>query len=120
MNEQRGYRQFQPEERVLLAAYAQEGASVRESARRLGRYLSTVSRELRRNGVAGAGYASKAAQVAAMRRRIAARPAGQAGARERAVGRGRRAAGLAVVAAADRRHTCVACGQMTVTDRSRT
>lgn len=75
MNERRGYRQFQPEERVLLAAYAQEGTSVRESARRLSRCPSTVSRELRRNGLAGKGYVSKAAQVAATRRRIAARPA---------------------------------------------
>lgn len=75
MNERRGSRQFQPEERVLLAAYAREGASVRETARRLGRCPGTVSRELRRNGVTGAGYASKSAQVAATRRRIAARPA---------------------------------------------
>lgn len=56
---------------MLLAAYTQEGAS----ARRLGRCPGRVSRELRRNGVAGAGYASKAAQVAATRCRIVARPA---------------------------------------------
>lgn len=61
MNERRGYQQVQPEERVLLAAYRQKDATVRESACQLGRCPSTLSRELRRNGLVGAGYASKAA-----------------------------------------------------------
>lgn len=61
MNKVCGYRQLQPEERVLLAAYRQHGFGVREAARRLGRPPSTVSREWRRIALPDSGYASSSA-----------------------------------------------------------
>jgi len=74
MTTERRYEQFQVEERVLLAAYRREGKRIRESARCLGRSASTVSRELRRNTVAGLNYGSTTAQRLTQARRIEARP----------------------------------------------
>lgn len=68
------YKQFQAEERVLLAAYHRDGKSIREIARCLGRSASTVSRELRRNTVVGLGYGATTAQHLAQARRIDAQP----------------------------------------------
>jgi|TARA_R100000750_G_scaffold61317_1_gene52095 transposase, IS30 family len=74
MNKVSGYRQLQPEERVLLAAYRQHGFGVREAARRLGRPPSTVSREWRRNALPDSGYASSSAQRLCVSRRLDRRP----------------------------------------------
>ncbi len=74
MTTERSYEQFQVEERVLLAGYRLEGTSIRESARRLGRSASSVSRELRRNTVSGLGYGSVTAQRLTEHRRIESRP----------------------------------------------
>lgn len=45
----KSYKHLCRDERVLLAAYRQDGLSIREVARRLGRSPSTISRELKRN-----------------------------------------------------------------------
>jgi IS30 family transposase len=74
MTTERSYKQFQVEERVLLAGYRLDGKSIRESARCLGRSASSVSRELRRNTVAGLGYGSTTAQRLTAHRRIESRP----------------------------------------------
>jgi IS30 family transposase len=66
------YKHLQPEDRVTIASLKQQGRSVRAIARTLGRPASTVSRELRRNAVAGVGYASTPAQKASRARRAAA------------------------------------------------
>jgi IS30 family transposase len=67
------YKQLQPEERVTISSLKQQGRGVRTIARALGRPASTISRELRRNAMAGKGYASVPAQEAACARRVAAR-----------------------------------------------
>ena len=59
------------EERVRIEAMAQAGVGAAEAARRLGRHLVTVQRELRRNGGPG-GYDAEAAQAGSCAR--AARP----------------------------------------------
>jgi IS30 family transposase len=66
------YKHLQPEDRVTIASLKQQGYSVRAIARTLGRPASTVSRELRRNTVAGIGYASTPAHKASRARRAAA------------------------------------------------
>ena len=66
------YKHLQPEDRVTIASLNQQGQGVRAIARTLGRPASTVSRELRRNAVAGIGYASAPAQKASRARRAAA------------------------------------------------
>ena len=71
------YKQLQPEDRVTIASLKQQGQGVRAIARTLGRTASTVSRELRRNAVAGIGYASTPAHKAVHARRAAARPRGK-------------------------------------------
>ena len=50
------------EERVRIEAMAHAGVSAAEAARRLGRHLVTVQRELGRNGGPG-GYDAEAAQA---------------------------------------------------------
>ena len=67
------YTQLQPEERITLASLHQQGFSQRAIAKLLGRSASTISRELRRNRCES-GYASRPAQLACERRRLAARP----------------------------------------------
>jgi len=60
---------------VVIASLRLQGKGVRETARTLGRPASTVSRELRRNSVAPAGYSSqRAMELHALRRRAARRP----------------------------------------------
>ena len=59
------------EERVRIEAMAQAGVGAAEAARRLGRHLVTVQRELGRNGGPG-GYGAEAAQAGSCAR--AARP----------------------------------------------
>jgi IS30 family transposase len=66
------YKQLQPEDRVTIASLKQQGQDVRASGRTLGRPASTASRELRRNAVAGVGYASTRAQKASRSQRAAA------------------------------------------------
>lgn len=63
-----GYRRLAFEERCQIAALSKEGLSMGAIARRLGRAVSTVSRELARNG-AKHGYEAKAAQARAAARR---------------------------------------------------
>jgi Transposase and inactivated derivatives, IS30 family len=74
MDKVSGYRQLQPEERVLLAAWRQQRLGVREAARRLGRPPSTVSREWLRNACPELGYASASAQRLCVARRRDRRP----------------------------------------------
>src|SRR5262245_58181342 len=69
------YEQLRPEERVAIASMRLHGKGVREMARAIGRSASTISRELRRNGSAEAGYSSQQAMTLhALRRRAARRP----------------------------------------------
>jgi len=71
----RKYGQLRPEERVAIASLRLQGKGVRETALAIGRSASTVSRELRRNATAQAGYNSQEAIAAhALRRRAARRP----------------------------------------------
>ena len=58
---------------MTIASLRQQGQGVRAIARTLGRPAGTVSRELRRNAVAGVGYASTPAHRKACTRRAAAR-----------------------------------------------
>lgn len=74
MEEQRKFEQLKPEERVVIASMKLQGASVRAMGRVLGRAASTVSRELRRNACADAGYISDRAQAFHAARRAHARP----------------------------------------------
>lgn len=54
--------QLSAEERDRIALWKSQGASLREISRRLGRSVSTVSDEVRRNGHAEAGYVAIHAQ----------------------------------------------------------
>ena len=75
MEEHGKYKQLQPEERVSLASLRQQGAGVREIARRLERSPATISREIRRNTRRDAAYASAQAQtLAGLRRRVGRGP----------------------------------------------
>lgn len=67
------YTQLQPEERIPLASLHQQGWNIRASAKLIGSSPSTVSRELRCN-CCEMGYASRRAQLACDRRRVASRP----------------------------------------------
>lgn len=67
------YSQLQPEDRITIASFLQQGLSQRAIARLLGRSPSTICREVARNS-APCGYASKPAQAACVSRRTAARP----------------------------------------------
>lgn len=71
----RRFRQMQPEERVTLAALRQQGKSLREIGRVLGRSAGSLSRELARNSTAHGGYVSRDAQRSCEARRAQARPA---------------------------------------------
>ena len=62
------YRHLQYDERCQIRALHQEGVSISEIARQLGRHKSTVSRELRRNA-GKAGYRHKQAQRKSEQRR---------------------------------------------------
>ena len=65
------YRHLQYDERCQIRALHQQGVSISEIARQLGRHKSTVSRELRRNA-GKAGYRHKQAQrKSEQRRRLA-------------------------------------------------
>jgi|GEM_PF-5233861 len=68
------YEQLKFEERVTIASLRLQRVGVRSIARTIGRAASTVSRELRRNAQAQAGYSSVTAQAAHAARRRAARP----------------------------------------------
>ena len=63
-------------QRCKIEAYLSSGRSQRDIAQRLGVSPSTVSREIRRNGIAGVGYEARLAQLVAVKRRrdAAARP----------------------------------------------
>jgi transposase, IS30 family len=69
----RTYRQLQAEDRVTMAALTQQNYTPSAIARVLGRSVSTITRELKRNGV-GVAYASAAAQASSQKRRLDARP----------------------------------------------
>jgi IS30 family transposase len=58
-----------PEERDRIAQLRHQGADQQEIARAVGRSAATISRELRRNRVAGEYYAAQAQQAAERRRR---------------------------------------------------
>jgi transposase, IS30 family len=74
MEQARNYEQLRPEERMTIASLRLQGKGVRETARVIGRSASTVSRELRRNSTAEAGYTSQQAMTLhALRRRAARR-----------------------------------------------
>ena len=60
---------------MTIASMSQQGSGPRALGRLLGRHPSTISRELRRNAVAGSAYAAHSAQVLTVARRRAARPA---------------------------------------------
>jgi transposase, IS30 family len=63
------YKHLRPEEREVLSQMLAAGASRKSIAAQLGRDRSTISRELRRNGVRGMYLAVDAQQVAERRRR---------------------------------------------------
>ncbi len=65
------FRQLQPEERVRLASFKQQGLGVRKIAQELGRSPATISRELRRNTTEQWGYASQLVQKLSNKRRSA-------------------------------------------------
>ena len=75
MQEQTQYQQLQPEDRMTMASMRQQGASMRAMARMLGRPVSTISREFKRNTLPATAYGSHLAQLACEGRRQAARPA---------------------------------------------
>ncbi|WP_246777861.1 helix-turn-helix domain-containing protein [Buchananella hordeovulneris] len=77
------------EDRVEIGAGLQAGLGVREIARRIGRDLSVVCREIKRNGIEAGGYRIVAANTRARKRRcrlkarkVAANPVLEARARQ--------------------------------------
>jgi transposase, IS30 family len=65
------YCQINAEERLKLESWRVDGVSNGEIARRLGRHVSTVGRELIRNGNSYSGwYSARAAQKSCKRRRV--------------------------------------------------
>lgn len=75
MEAHKSYRQLQPEERFVIARELLQGSSMGSIARQLKRPTSTISREIRRNSVAGPAYWYDKAQVAAdLRRHLAKQP----------------------------------------------
>ncbi len=78
MEEQKCYVQLQAEERMVIASMTLEGSGVRTIARALGRWPSTISRELARNGsgagMAGVFYTSRSAEAMCATRRRAGKP----------------------------------------------
>jgi IS30 family transposase len=65
------YKHLRPEEREVLSQMLAAGSSCTSIAKQLGRHRTTISRELRRNGVRGMYLAVDAQQVAERRRRMA-------------------------------------------------
>src|SRR5258708_14090335 len=63
------YRQFNVEERTLIARFLSQGCTCREMARRLGRSHSTISREIKRNALSEEVYLNTEAHARALRRR---------------------------------------------------
>ena len=63
-------------QRCKIEVYLSSRWSQRAIAQRLGVSTSTVSREIRRNGIAGVGYEARLAQLVAIKRRrdASARP----------------------------------------------
>lgn len=59
----RNYRRLSPSERDNLAVWKAEGVSNKECARRLGRDVSTIGRELKRNSWKGNHYVAIHAQA---------------------------------------------------------
>jgi IS30 family transposase len=68
------YEQLGHDERVALAGLRLQNLSIRAIAHTLGRAPSTISRELRRNGVADSSYRAEPAQSLCTARRARARP----------------------------------------------
>jgi IS30 family transposase len=91
------YQHLQPEDRMTMASRRQQGGSLREMARRLGRSASTVSGEFRRNTLAALPYASHSAPSGAS--------CGQARPARRRLAHRAEPARLEVVAPADRRYS---------------
>ncbi|RQR47360.1 IS30 family transposase, partial [Burkholderia sp. Bp9126] len=69
----RTYQQLQPEERMRIDIWRDEGLSLRAIARELNRAPSTLSRELARNTQANGLYCPRVAQASRTIRRQAAR-----------------------------------------------
>ena len=91
------------EERVRIEAMAQAGVGAAEAARRLGRHLVTVQRELGRNG--GPGGYGRGGGAGWVLRPGGQAQSSQAGPRRRAGRGGVRAPRPALVAAADQRRS---------------
>ncbi|MDW9240001.1 homeo-like domain protein [Burkholderia thailandensis] len=70
----RTYQQLQPEERMRIDFWRDEGLSLRAIARKLKRAPSTLSRELARNTQTNGLYCPRAAQASRDARRLAGRP----------------------------------------------
>jgi IS30 family transposase len=75
MESKKSYKQLQPEDRYTIAVMQEQGLSLRAMARKLGRSVSTLSRELQRNSDDKQAYAGGLAQTASQTRRLQARPA---------------------------------------------
>lgn len=67
------YRQLEAHERDCLAVWKGAGRSNKEIARRLKRSVSTIGRELKRNGLSGGAYVSIRAQIRRDRRQVSAK-----------------------------------------------
>lgn len=65
------YEHLRPEEREVISQMFAAGASKQAIAKQLGRHRTTISREVRRNGMCGMYLAVDAQQVAERRRRQA-------------------------------------------------
>ena len=65
----RSYRHLSAEERAAIMLLAEQKVTTREISRRLGRSPSTISRECRRNALAGKAYDATAASAAYRQRR---------------------------------------------------
>lgn len=65
------YEHLRPEEREVISQMFAAGASKQAIAKQLGRHRTTISREVRRNGICGIYLAVDAQQVAERRRRQA-------------------------------------------------
>lgn len=68
------YRQLQPIERMRIEIWKSENVSAQEMGRRLGRSVSTITREVKRNTCQANGYQAQAAQWQRSCRRTRAKP----------------------------------------------